>query len=56
MLVMRAFLPLIWVVLAVPPITAQEASIDIDQFRLETILGAQAKATVGQLRRVAKKV
>jgi hypothetical protein len=47
MLVMRWFFPLIWVVLAVPSITAQEASIDVDQFRLETILGAQAKATVG---------
>ena len=47
MLVMRAFLALIWVVLAVPSITAQEASIDVDQFRLETILGAQAKAAVG---------
>jgi hypothetical protein len=46
MLVMRAFLPLLWLVLA-PSVLAQEAAIDVDQFRLETILGAQAKATLG---------
>jgi Carbohydrate binding domain len=46
MLVMRAFLPLLWLVLA-PSVLAQEAAIDVDQFRLETILGAQSKASLG---------
>jgi hypothetical protein len=46
MLVVRAFLPLLWLALA-PSVIAQETSIDVDQFRLETILGAQAKASLG---------
>jgi Carbohydrate binding domain len=34
-----------WVIAS--PLLGEEASIDVDQFRLETILGAQAKATPG---------
>jgi hypothetical protein len=44
---MRALIPLVCFVFPVSSVLAQEASIDVSQFHLETTLGAQAKATIG---------